>query len=361
MFFCNSTVKSGLMQGKYVLIWVAFGMFSCATAKFTNHNIADKHSVIPDYSKQNHWAAHPAKWDFSDSLPKPYRPLEQDTTIDVFFIYPTSYLNGDLVDEQLLYQNEEIYRWNADIMDLAINQSTDKGSMLYQASAFNQYRVFAPRYRQAHIKTFYIEDSIAKMIFDVAYQDVKKSFMYYLQYQNNGRPFIIASHSQGTLHGARLIKEMIEGKPIQKKMVAAYLLGLPVKEDYFSGIAPCANAEQTGCVISWRTFKMGYVPAYVMKETFEAIVVNPLTWTLQPEKAERKLNKGAVLYNFNKPKPASVSTVIHGNILWSSKPRFFGNLFFTRKNYHVGDINLFWKDIRDNAAQRVKAYKLQNN
>jgi hypothetical protein len=54
-----------------------------------------------------------------------------------------------------------------------------------------------------------------------------------------------------------------------------------------------------------------------------------------------------------------VGAGIHGNILWSSKPRFFGNIFFTRKNYHIGDINLFWKNIRDNVAQQTAGYKFQ--
>lgn len=71
--------------------------------------------------------------------------------------------------------------------------------------------------------------------------------------------------------------------------------------------------------------------------------------------APRSLNKGAVLFRFNQPSKG-VSAKVHGNILWASKPKFFGSLFFTKKNYHIGDINLFWKNIRDNIDERVKAY-----
>lgn len=312
----------------------------------------------PDYANLNHWAAHPGKWDFSDSLPGPYRPSVTDTGIDVFFIHPTTYHRQIALDERQLVNPEERMLWNADINDPDINLATDKSPMLYQASAFNAYRVFAPRYRQAHIKTFFSKnDSIAQLIFDLAYEDIRNAFVYFLQYENNGRPFLIASHSQGTLHAARLIREMIDGTPLQENFVAAYIPGLPVRDNFFSGLPVCTEPDRTGCIASWRTFKLGFVPEYVLKETFKAIVVNPLTWTTQPGNVPRAQNKGAVLFKFNKPKVANVGTAIHGNILWSTKPRFFGNLFFIRRNYHVGDINLFWKDIRDNAAQRVEAYR----
>ena len=53
---------------------------------------------------------------------------------------------------------------------------------------------------------------------------------------NNGRPFIIAGHSQGTLHGGKLIKEEIEGTDLMQQFVTAYLVGMPVPENYFKEI-----------------------------------------------------------------------------------------------------------------------------
>jgi hypothetical protein len=323
----------------------------------TSRNPISYTAGVPNYHDVNAWAAHPAKRDFSDSLPKPYRPLVMDTSVDVFFLHPTSYLDKKWVDEKQLDKSEEKLRWNADIFNEEVNKLTDKGAILNQASVFNRYRVFAPRYRQAHIRAFYISDSISHAFFETAYTDVKAAFIYYLEHENNGRPFVIASHSQGTLHACRLIKELIEGKPLQEKMVAAYLLGLPVPEHHFEKMPPCSTSGQTGCVVSWRTFKKGYVPERIKKEPFKAIVVNPLSWTSDENPVPRSHSKGAVLYNYNKPKSGNVSTVVHGNVLWSTKPRFFGNIFFTRKNYHIGDINLFWKDIRENVEERVKGYR----
>lgn len=322
--------------------------------------LPDTHRNFPDYSDLYYWAAHPAKKDPSDSTPAPYRDFTVDSTVDVFFIYPTSYVSDTSISAQLLPDSTEAKRWNASLTDAALNAKTDNSSILFQASAFNHYRVFSPRYRQAHYHSFFINDSISKAFFDTAYTDVKNAFTYYLQHENNGRPFIIAAHSQGTIHAGRLIKEMIEQTPLADKLIAAYLIGMPVPETYFTNCQPCSTPAQTGCFLSWRTFKKNYEDEWVQREQFKAYVVNPLTWTMDTLPASRKLNRGAVLFKFNKPKPRAVSAVIHGNVLWSSKPHFLGSIFYTKKNYHIGDINLFWKNIRDNVDERVMAYKSEN-
>ncbi|RYD78543.1 MAG: DUF3089 domain-containing protein, partial [Sphingobacteriales bacterium] len=143
---------------------------------------------LPDYSNFNDWAAHPWKWDPSDSIPKPLRnSMYRDSVVDVFFIHPTT-----LTDKKDSTAN-------ADIDDVNLNHKTDYSSILFQASVFNeQARVFAPRYRQAHYSNYFIVDSpISKNAFELAYNDVKKAFEYYLQHYNGGRPIIIAAHSQG--------------------------------------------------------------------------------------------------------------------------------------------------------------------
>lgn len=309
--------------------------------------------LAPNYNSLGMWAAHPWKRDPSDSTPRPYITNRKDTMVDVFFIHPTTYTQDDAVANKPY----TIQYWNASVLDEALNNKTDESSILNQASPFNVYRVFAPRYRQAHIKSFSLPDSISKSFFDTAYADVKNAFEYYLDHFNQGRPFIIASHSQGTLHAGRLIRELIEEKPLQHQMVAAYIIGLAVPVSYFKTLPLCDNPEGTGCFVSWRTYKKGYVPPRVSAEKEKSYVVNPISWRTDSAWISRKQQKGAVLYQFNKPKAQNVGAGIHGNVLWSDKPRFFGNLFFTQKNYHVGDINLFWKDIRDNVDLRVNAYR----
>ncbi|MGN6247766.1 MAG: DUF3089 domain-containing protein [Ginsengibacter sp.] len=301
----------------------------------------------PDFSDPDYWAASPFKEDPSDEVPAELKSNEKDTLADVFFIYPTSYTDLQMPDG-----------WNAHIDDAAINAKTDKQSILYQASIFNRYcRVFAPRYRQANLEAFYTSDKAkANAALDLAYSDVKKAFEYYLKHYNHGRPIIIASHSQGTWHAGRLLKEFFEGKPLQKQLVCAYIVGLPVFTDYFSQLKPCADSTSTGCFVSWRTFQEGYEADYVKKETKKAIVINPLTWTMDTTLAPASLNKGAVLRNFNKVMPDLVHAQIHGNVLWVNKPRFFGSIFLHIKNYHIADYNLFYENIRENAGTRIKSF-----
>jgi len=248
--------------------------------------------------------------------------------------------------------------WNANIDDEGMNKKTDNSTILYQASVFNELcRVFAPRYRQANIKAFYSNDKeSAKEAFDIAYEDVKAAFEYYLKNYNQDRPIIIASHSQGTLHAGRLLKEFFEGKAMQKKLVCAYIIGLPVFTTYFKEIKPCIDSTSTGCFVSWRTFEEGYVAPFIQKEKEKAFVTNPLTWRLTEEFASAELNKGGILKNFNKVIPELVHAQVHQNILWVNKPKFFGNIFLTLKNYHIADYNLFYINIRENVATRIESF-----
>jgi hypothetical protein len=72
---------------------------------------------------------------------------------------------------------------------------------------------------------------------------------------------------------------------------------------------------------------------------------------------DRSLNKGAVLLNFNKSTKGTVRANINKGVLWTDKPRFFGNIFFTSKNYHIADMNLFYLNIRENVKQRAEAIR----
>lgn len=301
----------------------------------------------PDYSQLNYWAAHPWKWDPSDSVPAPLRYEVKDSVTDVFFLHPTTHT-----------KKKRRKPGNANIDDAFINAKTDYSTILYQASAFNeQSRVFAPRYRQAHIKTFFKkQNEETEKVFELAYEDIKTSFAYYLQHWNKGRPIIIAAHSQGSKLAKRLLKEFFEDKPLKNKLVVAYLAGWPVPKDYFSSLKMCGDSLQTGCICSWRTFRKGYVPYYVKKENGNTYVTNPLNWKTSPEYAGRQLNRGSVLRDFNKIYRHTTDAQISNGLLYIRKPKFpWSFLYFTR-NYHIGDINLFYINIRENLKQRIRLY-----
>lgn len=301
----------------------------------------------PDYFDPNNWAALPTKSDAADRTPMDtMRDQQVSAEADVFFLHPTTY-TGKRGDAP----------WNASTFDLDLNKKTDASTILYQASLFNAAgRIYAPRYRQAHLSAYFTEDTLAaKQAFEVAYSDVKRAFEHYLQHYNKNRPIIIAAHSQGTTHGKRLLREFFEGKALQNQLVAAYLVGIPVEADYFQELKPCSNSAETGCFVSWRTYQKGHFPEWHQKEA-KILVVNPLTWNLETSYAANTLNKGAVLQKFDMIYPNLVDAQIEDGFLWISKPKFPWSFLYRNPNYHIGDYNLFYLDVRHNAVQRVQAF-----
>jgi len=343
--------KSNFIKLFKIIICFTVIIFDSLFIKVHAQNNKTSNIKITNYSDLNNWAAHPWKKDLSDSISDGIMDRRvNDSSIDVFFIHPTTYLQ------------KEFESWNADVNDIAINEKTDNSAILYQASAFNeQSRLFAPRYQQAHINSFYINPEIAKDYFNIAYNDVKAAFEYYLKNYNNGRPIIIASHSQGTQHAGKLLKAFFDDKPLHNQLVCAYIIGMPIPDNYFSNLKPCVNESQTGCFVGWRTYKTGYVPELIQEESFKSVVVNPLTWTTDETYSSADLNKGGILKNFKKIVPRVVDAQVYNNVLWSCKPNVFGKIFFTKKNFHIGDINLYYMNIRENVRTRIDSFfKVKN-
>lgn len=330
----------------FVLLSLAL-MLSCApTYKryISRYQLADAR-VGPDYANLDYWAAHPYKKDPSDSVPQPlrknYRP---DSVVDVFFIHPTTFTSAkDL-------------RMNPEISDAVLNAKTDYSSILFQASVFNEYRVFAPRYRQAHYRAYLIADTVAALqAFEKAYADVKAAFQYYLENYNGGRPIIIASHSQGSTHAIRLLKEFFDGTTLGNRLVVAYIPGMNIPLNSFTNLQPCRDSIQTGCFCGWRTYRRGYEPQ--MQERYRSsYVTNPINWKTDSTYAPAQQNKGAVLRNFNKINYDVTDAQVHEGFLWVKHPKFPGSFLYKTSNYHIGDINLFYVNIRQNIQTRVRAF-----
>src|SRR4026209_902673 len=113
---------------KNLCLLISMFVFSSCSDKYLSHVSKYKfksEDKKPGYSNLNYWAAHPLKWDPSDSIPKPLRKEKRDTLVDVFFLHPTMY-TMKLKDSIL----------NADINDEYLNAKTDYSSILYQASVF---------------------------------------------------------------------------------------------------------------------------------------------------------------------------------------------------------------------------------
>lgn len=343
----------------YISLFIIILLGSCADSNLTKLEAVyaqEKYQEVPDYSNLQYWAAHPDKRDPSDSVPAPLKAsYHPNTNVDVFFVHPTTYLDSN-----------RPYGWSASLNDYKTNLQTDYPTLLNQASVFNEAgRIFAPRYRQAHIKSYTpnnkVDTGYAMAAFELAYQDVKKSFEYYLEHYNNGRPIIIASHSQGSTHTIRLLKEFFDGQPLSKKLVVAYVVGIPVDPAIYTSLKACETPNATGCICSWRTFHEGYVTEFVKKEKFTAIVTNPLSWSNTITNVDRFQNTGAVLYNFNKIIPNVAGATNHKGVLWTEKPHFFGSFLYKTENYHIADYNFYYLSVRKNVAERVNSFLSANN
>ena len=299
-----------------------------------------------NYSTISNWAVHPTK------LPEVLLPYLQDTTnqskADVFYVYPTLFL--DKKDE----------RWNIPIDDSAFRKKILDNAIRFQASAWVECgRMFVPYYRQAHIRSYRNLENGGREALLFAYSDIKAAFQYYLDNFNNGKPIILAGHSQGSTHLTLLLKDFFDGKDLQNQLVAAYLPGIGLKKNEFGTIPLMTSPNQIGGFVSWNTFKRN-----INKEKFEMwykgkAVVNPVTWN-SDKVADRKKHKG-FLFSNNKIYSQSFSTHVIDGAIWISTPHFpYRSMAWTMDDYHIGDINLFWEDVKLNSKQRLTEYLINN-
>lgn len=311
----------------------------------------------PNYYDEQDWAALPSKKDSADAVPanSGLTDNQANAKVDVFYIHPTLYFSGK--------------RWNADISNKRVNKTTDKFAIKQQASVFNEMcKVYAPRYRQATLYSFMDRKGNGLEALGVAYDDVRMAFEYYVTYYNQGRPFIIASHSQGTWHATRLITDVIEKDTfLLKRLVAAYLIGGNASVDMFATVKPCDSASQTGCYVAWHSMKWGTklmklpkrmknTPGSLSYGQYEC--VNPLTWKRDTVYASAALNLGSVPFTFNRVYRGKADAMCNHTQLWTHRIKKAG--FPRGNNYHVADYGLYYMNIRANVKQRVEEYLKKN-
>jgi hypothetical protein len=323
------------------LFWMAACVMlgSCATIRpYLTNSVPSP----PDYAKKSSWAALPDVTDNADRTPNAsLKDAQADSPVDVFFIHPT------------LFLDKKAPAWNASLDDQKLNNEVDGSTILYQASAFNAVgKIYAPRYRQAHYRSFTSKDTASsRKALDLAYADVKAAFEHYLKHHNQSRPFILAAHSQGTLHAKRLIAEFFDNKNLKNRLIVAYLVGWPIRKDAFKTIPPCETPAQTGCFCTWRSYLHGHVPEHTLLGN-EIAVTNPLTWRMDGQPADKSLNEGMIARKFGQVLPQRADAQAVNGILWVHKPKFPGSFFFRQKNYHIADYNLFYMNIRNDAKRR---------
>ena len=172
--------------------------------------------------------------------------------IDCFYVYPTVSTDPTPYSDMIADAAE---------MNVVRQQFARFGS---------KCRAFAPMYRQvtlAGLRRMMAPGSTVTLDRGLQYDDVRDAWKYYLEHDNKGRGFVLVGHSQGSFILAELIRQEIDGKPVQSRMVSAILLGttiaVPKDKDVggsFQHVPLCHSASQTGCVITYASFRSTIPP-----------------------------------------------------------------------------------------------------
>lgn len=298
--------------------------------------------TAPNYNNPDHWAALPDREDLADRVPVGnFSDLQDVAKVDVFFLHPTTYVSSE--------------SWNQSLSDARTNQITDEFVMQGQASVFNGCcRIYAPRYRQATLYSFFDPSMSGTQALALAYKDVVEAFRYYLTYFNDGRPFVLAGHSQGSHHADVLMAQEIVDTSLVDRMVVAYPVGFEI--DGSNGVPICQSLMQTGCQVTWNSVGPKVGPFLSSPDN---ICVNPLTWRTDGRYAAHHMNTGAVSFDAGAtPEPGVVDAQCRNGRLWVSEVRsgHYSLMPLGRDNYHIYDYAFYYLNIRENVEARVEAF-----
>jgi hypothetical protein len=195
-----------------------------------------------------------------------------DAPIDCFYVYPTVSQDQG-TNSDMTPGNEE------------------RNVIRQQFARFGaRCRLFAPLYRQ--VTLLGLRARISGSGFDLdrgtGYTDVRDAWQHYLAHDNNGRGVVLIGHSQGAMVLTRLIRNEIDGKPVQSRLVSAILLGtsvpVPKGRDVggaFPTIPLCRADGQFGCAITYSSYRSTVPPpantlfGRVPGEGMEAGCTNP--------------------------------------------------------------------------------------
>ena len=239
--------------------WVNLACAQAATATPAQTETQAQPAVAKnDYSNGDNWLCRPGRQDAcaidlsttvisaSGKLTHEAWAANPNAPIDCFYVYPTVSTDPG---------------GNSDM----IAGPEEKAVIRAQFARFaSQCRPYAPLYRQITLTALRALLAGKPMPMDraLAYNDVLDAWNYYMEHDNKGRGVVLIGHSQGSAVLTQLIKSEIDGKPVQSKIISALLLGtsLPVPKGKdvggaFQHMPLCHAANQTGCVITYASFR----------------------------------------------------------------------------------------------------------
>lgn len=290
--------------------------------------------------------------------------------VDAFFIYPTEYLGLNEGDPDYATLDNE------DVLQGLV------GIYLTQANVFeDSANLFMPYYRQASMRyageVWKKTGSIEAAVSGIPYDDITSALDYYFENYNDGRPFILASHSQGSAIAKLVLKKYFkEHSDYYQRMVAAYVIGYAVTQDELDAnphLKFAIGETDTGVIISWNTEGPKNAEENVQTAVLlpNAISINPLNWKRDDTYASASENLGSLVPNIEAGRfefadigadaqviPSRGVIVTHAKM--ESLPDELVELFnasFGSDGRHESDYSFYYKNIKDNVAKRIATYQ----
>ena len=304
---------------------------------------SEKFQNITDYSKEEHWML----------LPK--NPSKE---VDTIYLYPTVYGTISPTQDQIA----EIDDVSMHIM--ALYSAANQASVFEESS-----NVYAPYYRQFTVEALLdLIENCPEALSYVASREFYPMLDYYFEHLNQGRPFILAGHSQGSVWLTIILQEYMKEHPeYLENMVAAYVIGYSVTKDYLEKnphLSFASGEEDTGVIISYNTEGRGNKDQYncVVKEG--AISINPINWRLDETYASREENlgylntKGELIPQYADAKvDTKRGVVICERVEIFSEPYMIMEEYFGPESFHLQDYSLYYGDLQKNVKKRIEAFK----
>lgn len=299
-----------------------------------------------------------------------YQIPEITKDVDTFFIYPTEYVGFNEGDPDYApLDNEEMVQGVACIYMTQANLFEDATNL------------FMPYYHQVGLRyaevVYNATWSIDAAVAGIPYKDITGALDYYFEHYNGGRPFILASHSQGSAIAKLVLMKYFKEHPdYYKRMVAAYVIGYAVTKDDLAAnphLKFATGESDTGVIVSWNTEGKRNVEENVKTAVLKpnAISINPLNWKLDATYAPASENLGSLVPNMETQRyeiadiGADAQVVPERGVIVTKAemeplPEGLEELFtrvFGPDGRHETDYALYYNNIKENVAKRIAAYK----
>src|SRR5436305_5999104 len=245
------------------ILMMIVGAFAAQIVSAQTAEQAKPAAAKNDYSNAGNWLCRPGRQDAcavdlsttvvaaNGKLTRESFAANSKAPIDCFDVYPT--VSNDPTPNSDMVPGPE-----------------EKNVVRSQFARFgSQCRLFAPMYRQVTLTALRAVLTGQKVDVDraLAYNDVADAWHHYIEHDNHRRGVVLIGHSQGSGVLTQLIRNEIDGKPVQSQIISALLLGtsLPVPKGKdvggaFQHMSLCHSATQTGCVVTYASFRANVPP-----------------------------------------------------------------------------------------------------